>query len=118
MPKVFPPVKHSRGAQSPSAARLARRRYYLNNKPVDRLVHRVKPDHHADGKSANEIVDEIYSQTRDGVNWEIDQVDELFLRKNPGEINAEEVELTNLVDEKVKKEEQKASLLEIKNMIK
>ena len=59
---------------------MARRRYYLNNKPVDKTVHRVKPDKDADMKSANTIVDEIYQQIREGVNWEIDQVDELFLR--------------------------------------
>ena len=60
MPKVFHKEKHSGRGKSPSAARVARRRYYLNNKPVDRTVHRVKLDKEAHTKSTNEIVDEIY----------------------------------------------------------
>ena len=55
-------------------------------------------------KNSNDIVDEIYTQIRDAVDWEIDQVDELFFRDDPDSLIAGEIELTNLIDEKIEME--------------
>ena len=82
----------------------------MNNAPLDWTRHRVQLDPESketEAKTANNIVDEIYTEIRDGVDWEIDQVDKLFFRKNPDQLIAEEVELINLVDEKMKREEQR-----------
>ena len=55
-------------------------------------------------KNANDIVDEIYTEIRDAVDWEINQVDELFFRDDPDSLIAGEIELTNLLEEKIEME--------------
>ena len=54
---------------------------------------------------------------REAIDWEIDQVDALFFRQDPDSLIAGEVELSNLIDEKVEMEERKEILKAIQDMI-
>ena len=69
-------------------------------------------------KVAHEVIDEIYNDYRLAVDREINEVDELFLRELAKQSkDANEIELTNLLYEKDKAEENALKRREVKQFL-
>lgn len=69
-------------------------------------------------KVAHEVIDEIYTDYRLAVDREINEVDELFLRELAKQSKeANEIELTNLLYEKDKAEENALKRREVKQFL-
>lgn len=84
---------------------MKKRKNKIYIKEIDQKYHRLDFNVAADNEnmhnlSSSEMVDQIYYEYRNGVDREIDEVDDIFLHDIAKTRVADEVELTNLLFEK------------------